>query len=121
KFRVLRHEAQRANLAVRPNLRADLDDASEPDRHVITDANARSLDDALFDGMTRQLNRAADYDIVAAFEQVVVADRQAVDVHLRTEVGPIQSQMHGPEWGASEERSRHHARNMNRCRVANPP
>src|SRR5712691_8437871 len=73
KHRVFRHETQRTDLAVRPDLHANFDDASKPDRDVIAETNTRGLDDALLNGVAGELNRTANHDIITTFQQVVIA------------------------------------------------
>src|SRR5687768_7051686 len=72
---VFRHKAQRANLRVRSNADADLNDTSEPNGHVMAQVDARRLDDALFHRVARKMDGTADHDIVPEFKQVIVADR----------------------------------------------
>jgi hypothetical protein len=64
-LRVFRHEAQSTDLRIGSNLDANLNHAHETTRDVVAKPDARGLDDASLDGVTRQMDSASNDHIIA--------------------------------------------------------
>jgi hypothetical protein len=118
---VLRDEAQCAYLRIGTNFDADLNDTSETNGDVVAKPDPGRLHDARLHGVARQMDTTPDDHIVAAFNQVVVTHREAVDVHSFAESGAIESQMDGPQRCSADQRTCYDPRKMDGRPVANPP
>jgi nucleotide-binding universal stress UspA family protein len=86
---VLGHEAQRPDLGVRADLDADADHTPHPDHHVSPEAHGSRFDDTVLHDVTREMNARADDHVVPELEQVVVRQRDAVQVHRRPRCAPF--------------------------------
>lgn len=102
---VLGYEAQRTDLAARSDDDADVHDGSEPDRDAALEADLGGLDDARLDGVAGQVHLAADHDVVADLEKIVVADEERVHVDALADARAIETKIDGPERRPSKEAS----------------
>src|SRR5690606_391927 len=105
---VLRHHAERPDLAPVARNDANPDDASESDGDAPPDPHVAGLHDTAFDGVSREVNALADDDPVTELEQVVVGERHAVDVHALPDACTVESQVPGPERRTAKERADEH-------------
>src|SRR5581483_6820383 len=78
--RVLWHDAERADLAAVADLGIDVDERGEPHHRAAAQPYASGSHDPVLDRVAGNVHVRSDDDVVADFEQIVIADVDRVDV-----------------------------------------
>ncbi len=114
------HEAQSPNLTAITGFDANLEHAPQSDGDVVAEPKRRRLHAPPFYCVPRQVHIIANHDVVAELEQVVVGQRETVDIHPASQASTRQSQVRRPDWRAAEERAREEAHDVSGRHAAGP-